>query len=312
MDREADGGGVSSEELELEGRIVSIGKKHEYEEESQSNPHSHPPSTSARGSTAHPPPIGVSAFSIQPTQKIHSAPKVSFSSSPPLLAHKLRYKVETDQDLEPDQMDDAIRPNAKTFRHYYAQGYSTWHRLCLKAVAYREFPADLVDLERFPTWFGGRRNHVCILTLAWDLRSVRAMGRDCPRGHSPPLYRQPGGVEAIRHDNRRRVAPRDPCRTWASLRQRSEMVGCRPCSEPGLDHWHNNNTQRWSSSTSALVDQHRPNRQGTLCALTNLHNSGTSTPSTPAVFFSRRVVHLGILGASWSPGSEPGRPSLQR
>ncbi|KAK4191908.1 hypothetical protein QBC35DRAFT_280899 [Podospora australis] len=44
-------------------------------------------------------------------------------------------------------MDDAIRPNAETFRHYYAQGYMTWQRLCLKAVAYHEFPAHLVDLE---------------------------------------------------------------------------------------------------------------------------------------------------------------------
>lgn len=130
-------------------------------------------------------------------------------------------------------MDDAIRPNAETFGHYYAQGYRTWQRLCLKAVAYRDLPADLLDLEnafpkvpyfhsrlelkpgynfhatgtstwqagngdsgcdlppfqrtysipvtarhpivvsvepspeRFPTWFGGQRSHVCILTLAW-------------------------------------------------------------------------------------------------------------------------------------------------
>ncbi|KAM7191171.1 hypothetical protein V8F33_009042 [Rhypophila sp. PSN 637] len=44
-------------------------------------------------------------------------------------------------------MDDAIRPNAETFRRYYARGYRTWQGLCLKAVAYREFPADLVDFE---------------------------------------------------------------------------------------------------------------------------------------------------------------------
>ncbi|GAB1314433.1 hypothetical protein MFIFM68171_04643 [Madurella fahalii] len=44
-------------------------------------------------------------------------------------------------------MDDAIRLNAESFRDYYAWGYRTWHRLCLKAVAYREFPADLLDLE---------------------------------------------------------------------------------------------------------------------------------------------------------------------
>ncbi|KAK4043187.1 hypothetical protein C8A01DRAFT_43833 [Parachaetomium inaequale] len=118
-------------------------------------------------------------------------------------------------------MDDAIRLNAETFRHYFAQGYRTWQRLCLKAAGYHEFPADLVDFEhacprapylhdnlelkpgynfhatgtwtwhagkgddgcdlrpfqrsysippspeRFPTWFGGERNHVGILTLAW-------------------------------------------------------------------------------------------------------------------------------------------------
>ncbi len=44
-------------------------------------------------------------------------------------------------------MDDAIRPNAETFRHYYAHGYRTWQRLSLKAIAFREFPAELVDLE---------------------------------------------------------------------------------------------------------------------------------------------------------------------
>ena len=37
-----------------------------------------------------------------------------------------------------------------------------------------------------------------------------------------------------------------------------------------------------------------------------LSRTSASTPPAPAVFFSRRVVHVSVLGASWSPGPEPG------
>ncbi|KAL2127532.1 hypothetical protein VTI74DRAFT_10581 [Chaetomium olivicolor] len=44
-------------------------------------------------------------------------------------------------------MDDAVRPNAETFRHYYARGYRTWQSLLQRAASFPGFPTDLVDFE---------------------------------------------------------------------------------------------------------------------------------------------------------------------
>jgi hypothetical protein len=44
-------------------------------------------------------------------------------------------------------MDDAVRPSAETFQHYYERGYRTWQRLYRNAGGRRGFPSDLVNFE---------------------------------------------------------------------------------------------------------------------------------------------------------------------